>query len=262
MRRSRAFTLVELLVVISIIALLLSILLPALNKAKEQAKLAVCLSNMKQLGYVFKMYLEDNEYRFPYDDDPKSGDLDYFAWGEGEFGYGGAEAHLDDSMGELPDPEDRLLYPYAKEFDLFFCPADKGENLLPMEWWKPTTFYAVGNSYRYNYGNWGNPTKKPMADWLLGIADKKESWAPHPSRYILLHEPPALRWLWFNGRYFLWHFARGETTLTDPEEARSAFISNILFVDGHAGTFDFTEELLKQYKCEPTADWVWYKPGL
>jgi len=262
MRGKKAFTLVELLVVISIIALLLSILLPALNKAKEHAKLSVCLSNMKQLGYTFKMYMEDNEYRFPFDDDPSTThDRFYFAWGDGEFAYGGAEQNLFEGLAKMPLPEDRMLYPYAKNFDLFYCPADKGENLLPMEYWKPTTFFAAGSSYRYNYYNWDNPTERPMVDVLNGIAGQKENWVPHPSRYILLHEPPALRWNYFGGRYFLWHFARGETTLMDPELARSAFISNILFVDGHVGTFDFTEVLLQQYKCEPTADWIWYKPG-
>jgi len=256
MRGKNAFTLVELLVVISIIALLLSILLPALNKAKEQAKLAVCLSNMKQIGYAFKVYMQDNENRFPYNDEGG-----YFESGDAEFGYGGGEQHLGAMLTDLPDPEDRMLYPYAKEPDAFFCPADNGENLLPMEWWKPTTFYAMGASYRYNYNPWDNPLRGGgLAEWY-GIANQKESWAPHPSRYIMLHEPPALCWTFYGGRYFLWHFARGETTVMDPELARSAFISTILFVDGHAGSFDFTEVLLQQYPCEPTAEWVWYKRG-
>jgi prepilin-type N-terminal cleavage/methylation domain-containing protein len=57
----RGFTLVELLVVISIIALLVSILMPALGKAREQARATMCGSNLKQMGLIWMFYADDNE---------------------------------------------------------------------------------------------------------------------------------------------------------------------------------------------------------
>src|SRR5262249_32292320 len=65
MRKAKAFTLVELLVVIGIIAVLVAVLLPALNKARESAQRTQCLSNVRQLGILFRLYANANKDAAP-----------------------------------------------------------------------------------------------------------------------------------------------------------------------------------------------------
>ncbi len=62
---SKAFTLVELLVVIGIIAVLIAIIMPSLSRAREQAKQIQCLSNVRQIGMGFYMYAGDNKGIYP-----------------------------------------------------------------------------------------------------------------------------------------------------------------------------------------------------
>jgi prepilin-type N-terminal cleavage/methylation domain-containing protein len=60
-RHQRGFTLIELLVVIAIIAVLMAILMPALNRVREQGKRAACLNNVKQMALAWIMYADDND---------------------------------------------------------------------------------------------------------------------------------------------------------------------------------------------------------
>lgn len=67
MKRRKGFTLIELLVVVAIIALLISILLPSLSRARELAKRAVCAANLRGIGQSMHIYANDNEEAFPQD---------------------------------------------------------------------------------------------------------------------------------------------------------------------------------------------------
>ena len=63
MKFKKGFTLIELLVVIAIIAVLMAILFPALNRAREQGKRTVCLGNLKQLTLCWIMFADDHDQR-------------------------------------------------------------------------------------------------------------------------------------------------------------------------------------------------------
>lgn len=72
MHKRRGFTLIELLVVIAIIALLMAILMPALQRVKKQAATVTCMALLRQWGTIWSMYCDDNDGRFP-----EAGDLDW-----------------------------------------------------------------------------------------------------------------------------------------------------------------------------------------
>jgi prepilin-type N-terminal cleavage/methylation domain-containing protein/prepilin-type processing-associated H-X9-DG protein len=100
-RKARAFTLIELLVVIAIIGILAALLLPALSRAKEAGRAAVCMSNMRQLSVAIGVYSFDFKGVLP----------DFRVW-------------LTTTPG-TPSLTNGVLYPFVRSKDVYLCPTDK-----------------------------------------------------------------------------------------------------------------------------------------
>lgn len=133
----KAFTLVELLVVIGIIALLISILLPALNKARQAANTVVCLSNLQQLGLATVMFADDhhgymqtcttdNRAKLA---DPGKIKFAYRSGAGGDYIEDWASALLPYMGGQF---NDTFVSAPAKQRKIFICPSDNYQGLDPV----------------------------------------------------------------------------------------------------------------------------------
>ena len=196
----RGFTLIELLVVIAIIAILASMLLPALAKAREKARQTLCISNARQLTLANQMYMDDHDNRFLWFSGASSGLPGLLQWAE-------------------------YMYPYASDKQAYRCPSDNG---VPYAEWDRylgqgldrVCFNAFGTSYWYNPGLYGRREGEVVSvddpsDVLVHI----EIWLWHKvtARQVGLHKTPR------NTPSRVWSFLDGhadtmpESMLNDPK---------------------------------------------
>src|SRR5690625_3031445 len=125
-KRQKAFTLIELLVVIAIIAILASILFPVFARARENARRASCLSNLKQIGLGVMMYTQDYDEKYP-----------LYAW---RTAAGGGTSSFVSAPSSYTGPAEKFLLsggsgsahlyswmdflqPYTKSIQIFVCPS-------------------------------------------------------------------------------------------------------------------------------------------
>ncbi|HEY4417506.1 MAG TPA: prepilin-type N-terminal cleavage/methylation domain-containing protein [Verrucomicrobiae bacterium] len=109
--RMRAFTLVELLVVIAVIAILAALLLPALGKARQRAQTAGCLNNMKQLQLGYQMYGDDNNDYLPPNEAIPDQDVSWV--------LGNAQTDV-----TTTNIQNGLIFRYNQNVKIYVCPAN------------------------------------------------------------------------------------------------------------------------------------------
>ncbi|MBI3879243.1 MAG: type II secretion system protein [Verrucomicrobia bacterium] len=157
-RHCRAFTLIELLVVIAIIAILASLLIPALAKAKERAMATKCLSNLRQLGLGFRLYVEDHGDTFPQSAKrPTGATNDWIYWHPGR--------NIDQSV---------VLSYISGVKGLFVCPSDRDYASRNT----PTPSFNYSYSMNQRLDSYNDTHIVRPADTIL-LAEEKGSSQPY-----------------------------------------------------------------------------------
>jgi prepilin-type N-terminal cleavage/methylation domain-containing protein len=123
-RRSRAFTLVELLVVLAIIAILLALLLPSLKRAQEQAARIQCMSNMRSLTNATLLYSNDWKDYMPFNNWGPNDTTGWAGWLYNGNVSQGARANQQDNFTPLA-LKTGSLWKYIRSEKIFRCPAHK-----------------------------------------------------------------------------------------------------------------------------------------
>jgi len=134
--KQTGFTLIELLVVISIIAFLMALALPATSLARGLAKRTACKSNLRSIGWAFRMYLDDNDNKMP------------------------PATYLPSAHYDNKPPITKFLNMYLKDPRIFKCPADQGIKYPDQG---KSYFEMEGSSYEYNASLGGRPVS---ASWM------------------------------------------------------------------------------------------------
>ncbi len=233
MQRTKGFTLIELLVVIAIIAMLMGILMPALSRARDQARTITCRANLKQYGIALRMYLDDNQYRFP--DANKWLQSASSAWVK---------------KGEMPTG---VFWPYVKDLDVHMCPKFS-------QWVKNTNYEDTAVSYVMNsyVGKGGEIWSSWLGSGVKGVSREGEVY--NAARVVVFTEENT--WTikdYSNYPFNDIHFTVGNETRQIDNFAtyhnasdRDKGSANVVMVDGHVELVPRFEDLNEGFRlCWP-----------
>jgi len=142
-KRRTGFTLIELLVVVAIIAILAAMLLPALSQARERARQAVCMNNLKQIGLAMNMYCDDYAGYYP---------PNQTMWGIYNFNPLTLQVKLTPYIKPQGSKTEEQIYNELKYANLrragvWFCPSDA----VRLRLWKQGSSEVLVASYGVNY---------------------------------------------------------------------------------------------------------------
>lgn len=204
MKNKRLFTLIELLVVIAIIAILASMLLPALSKARDKARLVSCANNLKSITLGSIMYTVDNNDYWP---SQPPGSTTVNAYSLRVWGFGASTSYYGQVNPYLGLPADlwcsqnniTAINQYAARYPILICPFDiPGRGSWRVSYGLCYAYERRGTSYSYNgEGNntnvgTGNNRTPPH----MGLAGKNLSAVKSPGLCILAGEAgmPDFQW--------------------------------------------------------------------